>query len=250
MISRFVSRHKPMAILFFVSCWLLIKNSSIPYLIEPSPIIEFLLTRPEDSFWNPVAELVTVFASAFATSIVFYYAVEFVPGISRELSCEAIIQPQISSLQFYCSSLMGLLNSNIQQDDMGKYILEFNNVSVPYIMTGRHNGRQISPTYETVKLVNECSCYRDLILKKCEQISSAANFASCRFDLIDLISQLQLCSLLNELPGGPLLGNDSYTFQMLEFDSSYGEFSRLYSLLTEYTLQPWSIQFEIIANET
>ena len=69
----FRKRHKILFVLFLVSIFLMIKNSSIPYFFDPPAIISLIFDAPKTEFFSGVAQMVDIFASAYVTSLMFYY---------------------------------------------------------------------------------------------------------------------------------------------------------------------------------
>ena len=47
----FVKRHKVLSALFLFSIFVMVKNSSIPYLFTPHTFIEFIFDAPQSSFF-------------------------------------------------------------------------------------------------------------------------------------------------------------------------------------------------------
>ena len=75
----FYKRHKILSAIFFISIILLIKNSSIPYIFEPPAIISYIFDSPKSNFWDNVAQMSNIFTSAYVTSLMFYYMVDYLP---------------------------------------------------------------------------------------------------------------------------------------------------------------------------
>ena len=82
----FIKRHKILFILFAVSIFLMIKNSSIPYFFAPPAIISFIFDAPKSDFFSGMAQMIDIFTSAYVTSLVFYYMVDYLPAIKQEKS--------------------------------------------------------------------------------------------------------------------------------------------------------------------
>ncbi len=117
----FIKRHKILFIIFIISIFLIIKNSSIPYLFVPPAFISFIFDRPRGEFFSGVAQIVDIFASAYATSLLFYYIVEYIPAIKREKKANIIAKPQLSNLYFYISELLAMLKYSAKQQNLWDY---------------------------------------------------------------------------------------------------------------------------------
>ena len=91
----FIKRHKILFILFAVSIFLMIKNSSIPYFFAPPAIISFIFDAPKSDFFSGMAQMIDIFTSAYVTSLVFYYMVDYLPAIKQEKKAKEIIAPAV-----------------------------------------------------------------------------------------------------------------------------------------------------------
>ena len=56
----FIKRHKILFILFAVSIFLMIKNSSIPYFFAPPAIISFIFDVSKSDFFSGMAQMIDI----------------------------------------------------------------------------------------------------------------------------------------------------------------------------------------------
>ena len=102
-VMSFIKRHKILSLLFVICVFLMIKNSSIPYFFDPPALIAFLFDAPKSEFFSGVAQMIDIFASAYVTSLLFYYMVDYLPAIKQEEKAKGIISPKSVSLYLYIS---------------------------------------------------------------------------------------------------------------------------------------------------
>ena len=62
----------------------MIKNSKIPYSFDPPAFVSFIFDAPKGEFLSGVMQMVDMFASAYVTSLVFYFMVDYVPTLKEE----------------------------------------------------------------------------------------------------------------------------------------------------------------------
>ena len=74
---KFIKEHKILSLLFAVSILLMIKNSKIPYPFDPPAFVSFIFDAPKGEFLSGVMQMVDIFASAYVTSLVFYFMVDY-----------------------------------------------------------------------------------------------------------------------------------------------------------------------------
>ena len=94
----FIKRHKFLSIVFVVCIFLMIKNSSIPYLFTPPSFVSLLFDKPRTEFFLGVAQIVDIFASAYVTSLLFYYMVDFLPTVKKEEKAKEIVNTKLVSI--------------------------------------------------------------------------------------------------------------------------------------------------------
>ena len=111
----FIKRHKILFALFVISIFLMIKNSSIPYFFTPPAFITFIFDAPKSEFFSGIAQMIDIFASAYVTSLLFYYMVDYLPAIKQEKKAKEIISPKLVSLYLYISELLAMIEYSAKQ---------------------------------------------------------------------------------------------------------------------------------------
>lgn len=114
----FVKRHKVLSALFLFSIFVMVKNSSIPYLFIPPTFIEFIFDAPQSCFFSNIAQMVDTFASAYVTSLMFYYMVDFLPAIKQEKKAKEILAPKLVNLYLYISELLAMIEYSAKQEHL------------------------------------------------------------------------------------------------------------------------------------
>ena len=114
--KEFLKRHKLLSLLFVVCIFLMIKNSSIPYLFDPPPIIAFIFHTPKGEFMSGIAAMVDIFTTAYVTSLIFYGLLDFRRTLKEEAELEAekakakeIIGGKLVNLYLYINELLGMI---------------------------------------------------------------------------------------------------------------------------------------------
>lgn len=203
----FIKRHKILFILFAVSIFLMIKNSSIPYSFAPPAIISFIFDAPKSDFFSGMAQMIDIFTSAYVTSLVFYYMVDYLPSIKQEKKAKEIIAPKLVSLYLYISELLAMIKYAAEQEkllqtgkpeDMDK--LHFKNKVILCKQKSFKNEVENGTTPYSFDLLKDCDNFRALILNICNEISGTPSFSYCDTQVIHIISEIQLSELLRILP--------------------------------------------------
>lgn len=203
----FIKRHKILFILFAVSIFLMIKNSSISYFFAPPAIISFIFDAPKSDFFSGMAQMIDIFTSAYVTSLVFYYMVDYLPAIKQEKKAKEIIAPKLVSLYLYISELLAMIKYAAEQEkllqtgkpeDMDK--LHFKNKVILCKQKSFKNEVENGTTPYSFDLLKDCDNFRTLILNICNEISGTPSFSYCDTQVIHIISEIQLSELLRILP--------------------------------------------------
>ena len=203
----FIKRHKILFILFAVSIFLMIKHSSIPYFFAPPAIISFIFDAPKSDFFSGMAQMIDIFTSAYVTSLVFYYMVDYLPAIKQEKKAKEIIAPKLVSLYLYISELLAMIKYAAEQEkllqtgkpeDMDK--LHFKNKVILCKQKSFKNEVENGTTPYSFDLLKDCDNFRTLILNICNEISGTPSFSYCDTQVIHIISEIQLSELLRILP--------------------------------------------------
>lgn len=203
----FVKRHKILSLLFVISVFLMIKNSSIPYFFNPPAFIAFIFDAPKSEFFSGISQMVDVFASAYVTSLLFYYMVDYLPAIKQEEKAKEIISPKLVSLYLYISELLAMIEYSAKKQDlrfpgnvdaMDKLSIKSEEVLCKQRSYKNENENgTVSYSYNLLKNGDQ---FRTLVLNTCSEISSTPCFSFCDAQVIDLISEIQLSELLRMWP--------------------------------------------------
>ena len=73
MLKSFYKEHKWLSYVFMLSVFLILKNSSIPYIGKMPIFITMIFDAPQSNFGRELAKVVDIFSTAYATSLIFYY---------------------------------------------------------------------------------------------------------------------------------------------------------------------------------
>lgn len=204
---EFCKRHKLLSILFIISVFLMVKNSSIPYPFNPPLIIQYIFNAPTSEFFSSFAEMVDIFTSAYVTSLLFYFIVDYIPTTKQEETAKKIIAPKLISLYLYISKLTAMIDYSAQQQGLkieedSKQLdnLQFEDIPVYCKEKSLVNGAERGSTPSSYNLLRDCNKYRNLILTICQNISVTPSFPYCDEEIINIISQIQLSEFLSALP--------------------------------------------------
>lgn len=203
----FLKRHPTLFVLFLFSLFLMVKNSSIPYPFDPPKIISILFDSPQSGFFSKLAPLIDVFASAYVTSLLFYYLVDYLPALKREKTAGKIISSSLTNLTLYISELLARIEYEAKKngvfqtgniDDMDQ--LPITETTMYCREIRQRNGEESWSGIISYNLFESCHSYRTLILDTCTTISYTPSFLYCDEQLIDIISEIKLNRLLEMLP--------------------------------------------------
>lgn len=203
----FIKRHKILSLLFVISVFLMIKNSSIPYFFNPPTWITFIFDAPKSEFFSGIAQMADIFASAYVTSLLFYYMVDYRPSIKQEKKAKEIISPKLVNLYLYISELLAMIEYSAQKQNL--YYFEDVNIIDKLSITNEEimckqksyrNEKENGTVSYSYNLAQNGDQFRNLILNTCNDISSITSFSFCDIQLINLISEIQLSELLRMWP--------------------------------------------------
>lgn len=204
---QFIKRHKVLFGLFLISIALMIKNSPIPYFFDPPPLISFVFDAPKGEFLSGVAQIVDIFASAYVTSLLFYYMVDYLPTIREEKKAKEIISPKLVSLYLYMSQLLAMIQYSAKKENLnyGENIealdrIDIRDKTVYCKKRSFKNEQEIETLVHYYNILKDCDKYKTLILKTCSDISCTPSFSYCDTRVIHIISEIQLCDLFERLP--------------------------------------------------
>lgn len=203
----FRKRHKILFALFLVSIFLMIKNSSVPYFFDPPAVISFIFDAPKTEFFSSVAKMIDIFASAYVTSLMFYYMVDYLPAIKQEKKAKEILSPQLVSLYLYISELLAMIEYSAKQENLllTGNIADMDNLNIrdKVVFCKKRsfkNEVENGTAPHSYNLLKDCNKYRTLILDTCSAISCTPSFSYCDTQVIHIISEIQLLELLRMLP--------------------------------------------------
>lgn len=206
-VMSFIKRHKFLSAVFAVCILLMIKNSSIPYLFEPPAIISFIFDKPQSEFFSGIAQMVDIFSSAYVTSLLFYYMVDFLPAVKQEAKAKEVISPKLVSLYLYISELLAMIEFSAKNEKILKIekIEDMDNLHIQdrEVLCKRQsfkNSEENGTAPHSYNLLKDSDKYRTLILDICNQVSSIPSFSYCDTEIINIISEIQLSELLRMLP--------------------------------------------------
>ena len=205
--KNFIKQNKVLFLIFILSIYLMIKNSSIPYFFEPPIVISILFDAPKSAFFSAIASLVDIFTSAYVTSLIFYIFIEYVPALKQEKKAKAIMAPQLVNLYLYLNELLAMLEYSAKTvgiiSDKDNFNLDNLTIKDDEIICNKHtfkNGIDAGKTPYSYHLVTDCNKYMDLISNTCSNMSSTPSLSYCNSQLIHIISKIQLSELWRLFP--------------------------------------------------
>lgn len=203
-----------LSIIFAICIFLMLKNSSIPYIFQPPVFISFIFDKPKSLFLVGLAQMIDIFASAFVTSLLFYYMVDYLPNMKQEKKANEIISPKLERLFLYISELLAIIEYSAKQEKLLQAEdfdmldkLHFQNKDVLCKKKSFKNEIENGTAPYSYNLLKDGDKFRTLILNICGEITSAPSFLYCETQVIHIISEIQLSELLHILPkpSDPLL---------------------------------------------
>ena len=207
MLMSFIKKHKILTTVFVVCILLMIKNSSIPYLFTPPAFISMIFDQPQSEFFFGAAQMVDIFSSAYVTSLLFYYMVDYLPTIKQEKKAKEIIAPKLVSLYLYISEVLAMIEYSAKRenlfqtgnpDDMDKLHIQ-DKVVLCKQKTFKNEQENGTAAY-SYNILTDCDKFRTLIQNICSEISCTPSFSYCDTQIIHIISEIQLSELLQTLP--------------------------------------------------
>lgn len=230
----FVRRHKILTLVFATCILLMLKNSSIPYIFVPHIIISFFFDKPRSDFLLGVAQLVDIFSSAYVTSLIFYFMVEYLPAIKQEKKAKEIVSPKLVSLYLYISELLAMIEYTAKQEKLGQTgnndeldNMPIQDRTILCKQTTFKNGKAKGTCVHSYNILKDFDKYRRLILNICNEITSVPCFSYCDPQLVHIISEIELSELLRMLP------KSDNQFTQLDLNVSYVGLGKGYQALKE-----------------
>ena len=204
---KFIKEHKILSLLFAISILLMIKNSKIPYPFDPPAFVSFVFDSPKGEFFSGVMQMVDIFASAYVTSLVFYFMVDYIPALKEAKKAKEIISPKLVNLYLYIGELLAMIEFAAKKekifqtgniDDMDK--LHFKDKIIICKQKKYKNEAENGSTPYSYNLLKDCNNFRTAIMNTCSEISCTPSFSYCDKQVIHIISEIQLSELLRILP--------------------------------------------------
>lgn len=202
--KMFIKKHKILCLIFGISMFFMIKNSTIPYPFIPSKIIAFLFDAPQNEGVASIAKIIDIFASAYVTSLIFYYMVTYIPNAKEQKKAEKIIEPKLINLYSYISELLAMIKYSAELNklddikDFDKLKFESKNIKCKKKTIKNEQDEGVGNYYYS--LLFDCDEFRKKIIKCCEEISCTPSFIYCDMSIIHIISEIRLSELLCLLP--------------------------------------------------
>lgn len=214
MFKEFIKKHKVLLIIFGISIFLMIKNSSIPYFFNPPVFVAFIFDAPKSDLFSSIAAMVDIFTSAYVTSLLFYLMVDYAPSYKQEQISNKIITPKLVSLYSYISELLAMIEYSAKLQGLDRTEknenfdeLQFESSTIFCKKRSVINGADKGASVHFYNLLIDCDKYRNLILTTCKDIAGTPNFSNCDEEIVCIISEIQLSQMLQMLlkPDDPML---------------------------------------------
>lgn len=203
--NQFRKKHSILLLLFVISIIWLIKNSDIPYFFDPPIFLAVIFDKPPESeFFSGIAEIVDIFASAYLTSLLFYFLVEYMPSAEKEEQANKIIDAILVRLYSYMSYLLVVIGHSAKKqnvsltDELDKLL--FTDEIIRCSCIKLKDGEECERTQRSYSLLKECDNFRNIILSACRNISSTPCFQYCDMEIVNLVSRIQLLDMMLTIP--------------------------------------------------
>ena len=255
---KFIKEHKILSLLFAISILLMIKNSKIPYPFDPPAFVSFVFDSPKGEFFSGVMQMVDIFASAYVTSLVFYFMVDYIPALKEEKKAKEIITPKLVNLYLYISELLAMIEFAARKekifqtgniDDMDK--LHIKDKIIICKQKTFNNEVESGTSPYSYNLLKDCDKFRSLIINTCSEISCTPSFSYCDKQVIHIISEIQLSELLRMLPkpNDFLLKFDFADISYIGLGKGYEQLVSIYEKLADFVDTRHAYQMVDISND-
>lgn len=257
-IAKFIKKHKISVGLFVLSLGVLLKNSDIPYFVmTPSLVVKFF-NRPV-GIWESVADLVDMFASAYATSFLFYIIVDYFPQRRQAQKAEIIIRPKLVRLYSNIQYLIAMLEFLSRQQDLKQEESE-NDMDMLCItdciiicnVTRCRNNIPEEKILQKLNPLKSLDSYRNEILENCKTIANILSFTYCEKEIINLISEIQLSNLLTAIiprKENILLKNLNISMQYPGLEKGYKQIKNICEELGGFVSEKTTYYIEMASEE-
>lgn len=238
----FMKRNKILTTVFGICIYLMIKNSSIPYLFEPPIVISLLFDAPKSELFSAIAPLVDIFTSAYVTSLVFYVFIEYIPALEQEKKAKDVLKPQLVNLYLYISELLAIIeySAKMQKISTDNNMSELDRLLIKdkEILCNRQTSKNdeiIEKAAYSYNLLKDGNNLRNLALNICKDIAATPSLSYCDSEFIHIISEIQLSELLKMLPKpGDILSKMKFDVSYLGLGESYQKLEVLQNKLRKY----------------
>lgn len=206
-LRSFCKRNKALAIAFACSIILLVRHSDIPYPFEPPFLIEVLFTAPANQFQRSLGAFLDAFASAYATSLIFYYLVDFAPKEAKERNALCALKDMVGTLISYSNDLISLLlylgpkdtQNDIEKTDASLNEIAFKN-EVLYCRTSNQAIREQSGSDMTSLIpYSNARVTLENIKLSLRQITESPMFSDAPWKLVGAITAVLQSDLINSM---------------------------------------------------
>ncbi len=244
--------------LFALSLVILLKNSDIPYFVMTPSLVVKIFNRPV-GIWESIADLVDMFASAYATSFLFYIIVDYFPQRRQAQKAEIIIRPKLvelySNIQYLISMLEFLsgqqdLKQEESENDMDKLCITDCVIICNVTRCGNNIREEKIP--QGLNPLKDLDYYRNQILENCKIIANILSFSYCEKEIINLISEIQLLNLLtNIIPqnGNIILKNPNIRMQYPGLEKGYEQLKNVCKELGKFVSEKTTYYIENASEE-
>lgn len=206
-LRSFCKRNKALAVAFACSIMLLVRHSDIPYPFEPPILIEALFTAPANQFQKSLGAFLDAFASAYATSLVFYYFVDFAPKEAKERNARYVLKGMVNTLISYSNELISLLlflGPKDTQNDMEKTDSSLNEIAfkneVLYCKTSNRSIReQTGGDMTSLIPYKEAKNAVENIKLSLRQMIDSPAFPNAPWELVRAVTAVLQSDLINSL---------------------------------------------------
>lgn len=256
MVKTFFKEHKQLSLVFILAIVLILKNSSIPYLIEMPLIVRAFLDKPEDIFWTEVAKVIDIFTTAYVTSLMFYYFIDYVPAQKNKKKAEEIIKPYLVIISRYMAELIALIEYVISKQHVNNLetIYDSDQIRIENEELYCHricyeDGNEIENNEYPYNVIKDCDKLRQLIIEQCQRICSVPAFNCCDDSLIQIISEIQLSDLLRILPINKSLSKLGENIRYHGIGKGFLDFKDVHRRFQEFTACKYSFKITEITQE-
>lgn len=248
---KFIKNNIVLFVLFVTSIILMVKNSLVPYYANVPEIIRIIFDKPKDNGNIALSELVDKFTSAYATSFIFYYIVNYKLEMARAKQVAKIIEPTLVSIYLYMSNIIAAVEFSSKiigksKEESMELLdkLNFNNDIVYCKNKSYINEKENGCIIYEYKLLNECNLHKSLIIKLCDELSILPSFLYCDNNIVDLISKIKISELLKSFPSGNMYNSDIYIeYRILNLGEKYHKFLNIHRDLANVVHTRYSCKF-------